>query len=251
MLNGKYITIDRVLDGFYRDYKGIFDNTDPIDAAEWAGEALELVGAPKILRDKVTNGDETKDYPCPISITNYRGKLPCDLYQVVQCRKWDTGEVMRRTTDKFHNSYTCTNSLSNEYQSSDITYKLNDNYIYTNFEEGDVEMAYRAIPIDDNGYPLIPDNVKFIKACKAYIAEKQAMKLWIQGKINNQQYNKFEQEVLWYINAADTSARTPTLDEATSWKNIMIRLIPNINEDKNSFRTLGTQEERYNGSFDR
>jgi len=112
-------------------------------------------------------------------------------------------------------------------------------------------MSYRAIPIDERGYPYIPDNVKFIKACKSYIAERQAFKLYIMDKLSAQQYTKFEQESLWYINAANTAARMPTLDQATSWKNIMIKLIPNINEDRNNFKNLGSQEQRYNASFDK
>ena len=39
-----------------------------------------------------------------------------------------------------------------------LGYRLNNNYIFTNFEEGSVEISYTAFVTDDDGYPMVPDD---------------------------------------------------------------------------------------------
>ena len=41
---------------------------------------------------------------------------------------------------------------------SDYTYKIQGNVIYPSIKDGVIESAYQAVSIDDEGYPLIPDN---------------------------------------------------------------------------------------------
>jgi hypothetical protein len=64
------------------------------------------------------------------------------------------------------------NSIGHNYQE---TYFLNGNQIKTSFSEGLLLIAYKGIPIDENGYPLIPDDVAYREACFWYIAKKLAL----------------------------------------------------------------------------
>jgi hypothetical protein len=110
-------------------------------------------------------------------------------------------------------------------------------------------MIYRANPTDEDGYPLIPDNIKYVKACVTYIALKMLTKSQIQGKsINPNVAQRIEQDSLFYMGAADTAGRMPTIDDMESWKNNFIRLIPNINAHRNAFREDGRMERRFNSS---
>lgn len=248
-LNGKYVKIERVLEAIHRDFRFNTD-IDWVDIIEWVGDCLSLIGAPQTFVEKVTDGNTDLYHPCPIEIENYRGKLPYDIYEVIQCRKGGSNkEPMRRSTDTYHSAYFCNGSPDNSCQ-SDYTYKINNSFIFTSFKKGTVEMAYRAYPADERGYPLIPDNQKFIEACKWFIADKIAFRLVLQNRMDGAVYQKIEQEKLWYIGAADTAARIPTYDKAEGWKNMFIRLIPDVRAHGIGFRGIGDMEQRYNSTYD-
>jgi hypothetical protein len=249
MLNGKYISIKTIIEGVYRDY-GFSNDLDWVDALEWAGEVLDLISAPKQYISKVTDGNSELQHPCPIKIENYRGCLPEDLSSIISVREYteqiemlpsaDTFFLDRRvpqTTLDTNTDFTSPLKVDqNLYCGDKIQYKIQNNHIFTSFKEGEVEISYRALPVDCDGLPLIPDNIKYINAVKHYIAAKIAFRMFIQDKINGQKLQKIEQERDWYIGAATTAGVNPTLDEMESWKNQWLRLIPSINQHSNSFR---------------
>lgn len=51
-------------------------------------------------------------------------------------------------------------------------YKIQLNYIQTSFECGIIELHFKKQPIDDEGYPLIPDNENYKEACYWYLLMK-------------------------------------------------------------------------------
>ena len=248
MNNGKFIKMDRVIENVYRDYG--FDNLDWIHCVEWIGECLDLIGAPRTYIEKSTDGNEKLNHPSPVTIADNRGKIPCDLYKVDSVFRCVGGNLipMRVSTDSTHLSYFCSGS-KDIINDSDLTYKLNNGIIHTNFAEGEVVFVYLANPTDDQGYPMVPDNIKFIKACQSYIASKVLMKKLIQGKtLNPNVVHSIEQDTMWYTAAADSSARIPTVDDMESWKNNFIRLIPDVNTHGNAFSGDGAMERRFNAS---
>jgi hypothetical protein len=248
MNNGKFIGIDRIIENVYRDYG--FDNLDWIHCVEWVGECLDLIGAPRTYIEKINDGNEKLGHSSPTVIAENRGKIPCDLYKVVSAFRCLNGNLypMRVSTDTTHVGYHCTDS-TDFTEDSDITYKLNNGFIFTSFDEGEVVFVYQANPVDDDGYPMVPDNIKFIKACQSYIAQKVLMKKQIQGKsINPNVIMAIDQDTAWYTAAADSSARMPTVDDMESWKNNFIRLIPDVNSHRKAFRGDGAMEKRFNNS---
>lgn len=240
--------MDRVIENVYRDYG--FDNLDWIHCVEWIGECLDLIGAPRTYIEKITDANEKLGHGNAIEIVDNRGKLPCDMYSLIQAFRCQNGNYipMRVSTDTSHIAYHCT--ASKDFgRDSELTYKLNNNYIFTSFDEGEVILAYLANPTDENGYPMIPDNIKFIKACQSYIAQKVLMKKQIQGKsINPNVIQAIDQDTAWYTAAADSSARIPTIDDMESWKNNFLKLIPDINSHGTAFRGDGQMEQRFNNS---
>jgi hypothetical protein len=262
-LNGKYVKINRILDGVFRDY-GWTHEVNWVDAVEWVGEVMDLIGAPKQYVDKITDGNEDIGNPCPIIIKNYRGELPCDMVYIDSAREGKGLIPMRYSSDTFHrglekseNNSTVTsipissplvvgNSLLNDSCQSDLTYTLNDCYIFTNFKEGTVQLDYKAFPTDTEGLPLIPDNVKYIQAVKAYIASKIGQKLWMQNKIDGGKFNHLQSECAWYIGAATTAGLMPNVDEMESWKNQYVRLIPNLEQHNSSFKYMGDSQKYVN-----
>jgi len=58
------------------------------------------------------------------------------------------------------------------------SYVLNPDYIHTSFETGYLFISYLALPLDDNGYPLIPDDISYKEAFFWYIMKKLMMRGW-------------------------------------------------------------------------
>lgn len=59
-----------------------------------------------------------------------------------------------------------TTSRTNHY------YKIQGNYIQTSFESGYIKLHYLTIPVDKEGYPLIPDNEAFKQALEWHIIRR-------------------------------------------------------------------------------
>ena len=79
MLNGKYVSLESIVERVYRD-TGFEIDVDWIDVAEWIGSVIDLINAPMQYIERITD-DVDKHY---IEIVNGRGELPCDLIRIIQ-----------------------------------------------------------------------------------------------------------------------------------------------------------------------
>lgn len=220
-LTGKYVDVSYIIERIYRDYG--FDLEIKYDEViEWVWDVISLIGAPQSFVDKVTDG--STGMPDPIEISSYRGSLPCDLHSVYLARDYDSkmpmvckGSSYLKDTDQLY------------IKESQYSYTLNNNYIFTSFEEGEVELHYKAFPTSNLGIPMVPDDIKFIMATQSYIAERIGFRLWMQEKLGQTRYDKLEQERNYYIGAAQSKAQIPSIDEMEAIKNRYLRL--KINPD--------------------
>lgn len=250
MFNGKYVKIEHILEKVFRDYKFNTD-IDWVDAIEWIGECIDLIGVPNAYIEKVTDGNTELFHPDPITIVDYKGKLPTDIHQLRQARECENNTPMRRTTDTFFMSYYCEESSDNACDSCTLTYKVSQDYIFTSFETGTVELSYLAFPTDDRGYPLIPDMTRYKKAVTLYIAEKLAFRLLLQERLNINIYREISTERDWYMGSAETAMKIPDYDTMEGWKNMFTRLIPDVQAHGSFYRYIGDQEQRFNNSYNR
>lgn len=190
---------------------------------------LRIMGMPDIFLEKTE----------VIDIKDFRGVLPCDFYKMIQVRTHchdKRYQVFRYSTDSFH--------MSNRKQDSyDLTYKLQGNVIFTSMKEGKIEIAYNAMAIDDEGYPMIPDDSSFIKALELYIKKECFTVLFDLGKITPQVYNNTLQEYHFYAGQAQTSLVKPSIDQMQALCNSLNTLVPRMNEFKTGFVNSGTQEK--------
>jgi hypothetical protein len=237
--NGKYVTVKPIIEKVYRDMQMV-DQLNLGDAVEWIGEAIEFIGAPMTLKEKVEL----------ISICQRKGRLPIDVHYILSCRASSVTledcptsfSPMRYSTDIFHHS--CSENIDCNCI-SDLTYKVNDDYIFPNFDEGTIQIAYKALPICKDGFPLIPDDVKFRNAVAYHIMWKLAFIKLMSGKITQSAYQIIERDRDWYMGAAQTRGNTPSVDFMESIKNNWLRLIKKINQQSDGFKSAGTQEQRY------
>lgn len=242
MLSGKYRSLDMIVEKVYRDY-GFNIDIDWNDIAEWTSEIIGLIDAPMAYKDRITDGNDVN----PILIENFRGELPCDLYSIKQTRTCE-GIPLRYTTDSFHRHQHSTNCPDLSCR-SDLTYSLNDGYIYTSFKSGKLEMSYYAFMTDENGYPMVPDDVRFIEAISAHVAEKIAKRLLIQGKMAGDAYRLINQNRDWYVGQAQSSQHVPNRDRTESIKNAFLRLVPDNMNHSQGYRNLGRTQIIKNHAF--
>lgn len=275
------------------------------DMIEWAGEALEKIGAFPSFINKVTG----KDGVPILVVSNYQTKLPNDFHRLIQVgfSSVESGPFysMRYATGSFdygsetntgneteavypesalialamdlysytyeealaflnsnQNIRSILNSLlaqSGTYISTsnqenyldttvDCTYIVTDNYIKTNQQTGYIMLAYQAIPTDNNGYPLIPDDASFLEAVYWYIVTKLLYPQWKLGTIRDAVYYDARRSWNYYCKQAYGNALMPNKDQLESIKNTWLRLVPEITEHSTGFSTLGERQGIYNNN---
>ncbi len=287
--SGKFTTYVGVVESAFRDSGLEFIDFEA--ATEWTAELIGLIGSPYILINKVTNGAD--GMPSALIVEEYKAKLPDDLEVIMGIRKVEldsNGEIasysaMMESTDIFHhtksNIRTAATSAFNpvvnivEFEPQDenfiastnqyeilnngnvtgrpFQYKIDSGYIYTNFEDGYVEIAYKGFPIDNNGFPMIPDDEKFRQALKYHIIYKCDWRNW---RINPSPQNKSivndsEARRDFYVGAARNKSHIPSLDKMEALKNMWLRSITNVNAHLDGFGTMNIQEQRFNNTSSR
>lgn len=207
----------------------------------------------------------------PIEISEYKGVLPQDFYEVNQIRligsstkipkyienyrideqgnKIPSGtytqdgyedlevyhnKAFRYATDTFH--------MSDIKSHLDLTYKIQGGYIFTSIKEGTVELSYKAILIDNEGFPMIPDNSKFTRALEAYIKKQWFTILFDMGKLQPAVLQNTQQEYAWAVGACETEFQKMSLDKAESFYNSWTTLIPRTNEHYRGFASNGVKQ---------
>lgn len=186
---------------------------------------MRIVGIPDMFNEKVGR----------VSIEDYRGALPCDMYRLIQVKDVETGVCYRASTDSFFHS-------DNKHEMLDLSYKVQGGVIYTSNKEGEIEIAYMAMQMDDEGYPMIPDNSSFIRALESYIKRERFKVLMETGKLNANVFEYVDREYRFDVAQAGTSLLMPTYDEMQSFTNMWNTLIPRVTEHSHGFKDLGTRE---------
>jgi hypothetical protein len=132
---------------------------------------------------------------------------------------------------------------------SDYTYILKGHYLKTNVNTGFIMMAYQAIPIDYEGYPLIPDNVSFIEAVYWYITMKLLYPQWVGGRVRDAVYADAKRSWNFYCKQAYGNAMMPNgAEQMETIKNTWHRLVEEFNEHDSFFSTLGQEQIIYNAN---
>jgi hypothetical protein len=229
-----YISIKQILDKIYREFP--FERDIDFDSVVyWTGEALELIGAPALLREFITDGN---DLPV-IEIKNNRGILPCSIVHLKSAFRKVGNDLIPMI------SSTDTAFIGKEQQKvgGNNIYKITNGFIHTSFETGEVVLVGTTINTDEEGLPLIPDNVKVINMVTSYIMERIGFKLLMLGKIDGGRYSLLQQERAWYAGAADSAMRLPNYDEYESWMNNVHRLLLDNYQHSNRFISSNTKEQ--------
>lgn len=133
-----------------------------------------------------------------------------------------------------------------EVETSDYTYVINGGYIKCNQKSGFLMVNYQSIPVDADGYPMIPDDPAFMEAVYWYIVCKLYYPEWKQGSIRDAVYYEAKRSWNYYCKQAYGNALMPNYDQMESIKNTWIRLIPDLEQHRTFYTKQGQREQYYN-----
>lgn len=218
----KYISVRQILDDLLAD--DMMRGLSLERAVNYAAEFMQVVGMPPEFENKVEK----------VEIENWRGKLPCDLYEIVQVKD-PKGFAYISAEGSFGNR-------NHPEQYPAFTYRVKGDIIFTSTKSIDLLVSYLAIPTDDYGFPLIPENAAYIRALELYIQKRYFTILFNNGKINQNVLANTQQEYAFYVGQAQSDLIRPSLDQMESIKNMWTTLIPKMHKHADGFKTVNNPE---------
>lgn len=218
----KYISVRQILDDLLAD--DMMRGLSLERAVNYAAEFMQVVGMPPEFENKVEK----------VEIEDWRGKLPCDLYEIVQVKD-PKGFAYISAEGSFGNR-------NHPEQYPAFTYMVKGDIIFTSTKSIDLLVSYLAIPTDDYGFPLIPENAAYIRALELYIQKRYFTILFNNGKINQNVLANTQQEYAFYVGQAQSDLIRPSLDQMESIKNMWTTLIPKVHKHADGFKTVNNPE---------
>lgn len=218
----------------------------PFEAAvEYTIDFISLMGTPALYEEKTAK----------IPIEDWRGDLPCDYVSMIQVRDAARGTecgtisnlpgaTYRYSGDSFHMSEN--HPLAGGFSH---TYKIQGMCIYTSTKKTILEIAYKAFMVDDEGYPLLPDNTSFLRGLEKYIKLQWFTMLFDEGKIPLNVLANAQQEYAWAAGDAQSEFSRLDLDKAETLFNSFKSLLPRTHEHWKGFFDNGAKEywKKHNG----
>lgn len=219
---GRYISIKVILDNLL-DHP-MLQNITLERVISYTIRFMQLVGMPKLFIDRVAT----------LEVNDYMANLPCDFIKPIQVRDNKTHEVFLSATDSFFKAHDNTNFP---------TYKIQGTVLHSSIKECTIDLSYEAIPVDEEGYPMLINNEAFLRALELFIKKSYFTILFDQGKLQSQVYNNIQQEYAFAVGQAQTSLIMPTLDEMQSIANMWNTLIPRMKDHSTAFKGSNIPEQ--------
>lgn len=192
-------------------------------AINYAIEFIRIVGMPDAFEHKTV----TK------TIEDYSVTIPEDCYQLLAIKTEGNEPMILNASTSVYGIDT---------KNKNYLYTINGNKIHTAIEDGKLILSYLSLPVDEEGYPTIPDIASYIRALELYIKKKWFTILFDLGKLHAGIYNNVKQEYAWAVGQAQTELIKPSIDEMQAFANMWNSLLPRPDAHSNSFSTLGGKE---------
>lgn len=255
----KYTSIKRILDNLL-DHPLLRD-VDLDAAVRYTLRFIELHGYPQLFMDKQAD----------VEIHHFRGELPCDLVSIQQVRDRCTGICLRAMTKSFNpglyedhpdpykqlrrrNRHPAPPYMDgmdrwhdhpHHKHGTEMSFKTQGRIIYTSFPEGSVELAYKAIPVDEDGYPLLIDDENYLAALEAYIKVRVFTIKFDTGKITGPVLQNAQTDYAWLSAQLMDTFTIPSMSEMETITRMWNTLIDHRHEFEHQFKELGKNEARF------
>lgn len=154
--------------------------------------------------------DQFARLSCTLDIVENKAKLPKDFYRV------DASIFME-------------------------PHKIVLDTIIVGFCDGPLKLHYLALAVDEDGYPMVPDDPTYMDALFWLIASKLAMR----GELKNKEltFQFCDQRWKWYCGSARAEGYMPDLQSIQSRSNDFRKLKYDTQPLRNRFRDLGKQQD--------
>jgi len=251
--NVEYTSIKRVLDNLL-DHPLLRD-VSLEQAVRHTLRFVSLFGFPSMYEDKIAE----------VEIHDFRGALPCDLVSIEQVRDLHSGRALRSMTDTFNPALSkhakhhgpCLDLTHNVSPAPDGmdrhcchphgeyfegSFKTQGRIIYTSFPEGKVEIAYSAIPVDDDGYPKVMDNEVYLAALEAYIKKQVFTVKYDTGKISAGVLQNAQQDYAFLAGELQDEMTVPSESEMESITRLLNTMVLPTHQFDEGFKHLGDRE---------
>jgi hypothetical protein len=121
-------------------------------------------------------------------------------------------------------------------------FKTQGRIIFTSFPEGRVRVAYKAIPVDEDGFPLLIDNENYLACLEAYIKKQVFTVKFDQGKIAAGVLQNAQTDYAFLAGQLQSEFTLPSISEAEAISRQLLTLIPSVKEFDRGFKFLGSRE---------
>lgn len=186
----------------------------------------------------------------PTTYVTMREKLNVSKYRALKPANMMSIEGVARTDEGYYRALVASHNLHQEFLHTgdfrsdrlDLTYTVNNKHINVNFEEGEIDVIYKSIAVDEECYPLILNNATLLRCIESYIKYKWFDILNDIDVVSDRKLNKAEQDYTFNVAQADVNLKLPSQDEMEALTNMITQLIPSQTEFINRFEFLGAQE---------
>jgi hypothetical protein len=262
----QYTSIRRVMDNLM-DHP-LLRNLTLDQVIRYTLRFIGLHGYPMLYMDKTA----------VVDINDFRGMLPCDLVRITQVKDLDSCMCLRAMTDNFsegleehhHHKESDNGNIqrlyggicekpdgrpNGEYEGireiyipkqkkpyKELSFKTQGRIIYTSFPKGSVEVAYKAIPVDENNYPMLMDDETYLAALEAFIKVEVFTIKFDTGKISGSVLQNAQQEYAFRAGELECRLKTPSLSEMETLSRVYNTLILSQKHFDNGFRDYGNRE---------
>lgn len=214
----KLITVKAVIGKVLRDLN--LKDSSRFDAmVEWSYEAMQYIGSYKQDLEQVID----------LEVKNYKTELPCDFHKMIMVIYRGHG-LRYEQNMPYHDAYL--EEKTAHFGPATATYDIRYPYIHTSFSEGIITLQYLALPVDEDGLPLIPDNEAVKTALFWYIVSRLILggvELPFKYDYAFGQWERFK-------GIARGALNMPSLAEMENIKNRTQRLLPLHNAYSKAFK---------------
>jgi hypothetical protein len=233
-----YTNVDSIIERVYKNSPpGVELNRE--DVVEWIWEAISKIGGVK---------GHYMELSAMLVIDEYRAKLPAYLEKVTEVSFVSNNVDEIDNPDLISKGYRLlmAEALETWFQDEPMNsphkgtrYKIKNGYIYTTFEKGIVEVAYKSFPVDENLEPIVVTHVYVLEAITWYITMKCLWRAIVRDITYKPLYEEAKAQWAFYCNSAATYRMMPDIGEGTALNNKYLRIVPNTlwrnNTNRNSY----------------
>ena len=126
----------------------------------------------------------------------------------------------------------------------EMSFKTQGRVIFTSFPVGRIEVAYKAIPVDEDGFPLLIDNETYLNALEAYIKVKVFTVKFDTNNMSAGVLSNAQTDYAWAARLLQSEMTTPSVSEMESITRYLNTLIKPVTHFDNGFKNLGDREYR-------